>query len=149
MREHLLILALFTTAASGAEPQVFACPQAWPRDRECFRQQAIHFSTGSSLLRQEAKQQITEIANFLKAHPSAALAIEGHCDDRGSEEHNRWLGDRRARAMAKELVRMGVPPDRIDTISFGKDRPVDPEHSAKARQKNRRAEFVLLTPPKP
>jgi peptidoglycan-associated lipoprotein len=147
MREHLLILALFATAATAAEPQVVVCP-AWPRDRECFREQTIYFSTGSSLLRKEAKQQITEVANFLKAHLSAAVAIEGHCDDRGSEEHNRWLGDRRARAVATELVHAGLAADRIDTISFGKDRPVDSEHDAKARQKNRRAEFVLLTPPK-
>src|SRR2546423_13818708 len=83
MREHLLILALFTTAASAAEPQVYACPPAWPRDRECFRQQTIYFNTGRSLLRKEAKQHITEVADFLKAHPSAALAIEGHCDERG------------------------------------------------------------------
>jgi peptidoglycan-associated lipoprotein len=149
MREHLLILELFTTAASAAEPQVYACPPTWPQDRECFRQQTIYFNTGSFLLRKEAKQHITEVADFLKARPSAALAIEGHCDDRGSEEHNRWLGDRRARAIAKELVRVGVAADRVDTISFGKDRPVDSEHDAKARQKNRRAEFVLLTRPRP
>ena len=94
-------------------------------------------------------QHITKVADFLKANPSAALLIEGHCDDRGSEEHNRWLGDRRARAVAKELVRLGVAEDRIDTVTYGKDRPLASEHSAQARQKNRRAEFILLTPPKP
>jgi peptidoglycan-associated lipoprotein len=121
----------------------------WPRDWECFRQQTIHFNTGTSLLRKEDIQHITKVADFLKANPSVALLIEGHCDDRGSEEHNRWLGDRRARAVAKELVRVGVAEDRIDTVTYGKDRPVVSEHSADARQKNRRAEFVLLTPPKP
>ncbi len=144
MREYLLIftvLALVGYAADAAEVY-----PAWPRDSECFKQQTIYFRPGSSVLSTEAKQKIAEVANFLKAHPSTALAIEGHCDDRGSEEHNRWLGDRRARAAAKELVRSGIAPGRIDTISFGEDRPADTGHDAKARKKNRRAEFILLRP---
>ena len=149
MRELLLILVLLTTAASAAELEGTACRPPWPRDRECFKQQTIYFNTGSSVLRTEDIQNIAKVADFLKANPNAALLIEGHCDDRGSEEHNRWLGDRRARAVAKELVRVGVAEDRIDTVTYGKDRPVASEHSAGARQKNRRVEFILQTPPKP
>jgi peptidoglycan-associated lipoprotein len=147
MREYLLIFTLLTLGGYAAEaPDV---DPAWPRDRDCFKLQTIYFRPGSSLLSTEAKQKIAEVANFLKAHPSTALAIEGHCDDRGSEEHNRWLGDRRARAAAKELVGCGIAPDCVDTISFGEDRPADTGHDAKARMKNRRAEFVLLRPPVP
>ncbi len=147
MREYLLMFTLLSLAAYAAEPPVI--DPAWLRDRECFKQQTIYFRPGSSLLSTDAKQKIAEVASFLKAHSSTALAIEAHCDDRGSEEHNRWLGDRRARAVAKELVRSGIAPDRIDTISFGEDRPADAGHDAKARKKNRRAEVVLLRPPVP
>jgi peptidoglycan-associated lipoprotein len=148
MRE-LLIIALFAITASAAElPEVVSCP-GWSQHRDCFRHDTIYFGSGSSLLRQDSKHQIAEVASFLKSHPSAALLVEGYCDDRGSEEHNHWLGDRRARSAAKHLVRMGIAAQRIDSISFGEDKPVDSRHSAKARQKNRRVEFVLLTPPKP
>ena len=120
---------------------------AWQRDRHCFGEQTVYFQPGSSVVNLEAKRQIAEVASYLKNHPSTAVTIEGHCDDRGSEEHNRALGERRARAVGKELARLGVPTERIDTISFGKDRLADPGHDAKAHQKNRHAEFVLLTPP--
>jgi len=120
----------------------------WQEDRQCFREQIVFFRTGSSLLNAEAQQHIAEVANYLKAHPSAAVRIDGHCDDRGSQLHNRSLGDRRARAVCKELVRLGVAVDHTDTVSYGKESPAATGHDAKARQMNRRAEFVLLPPPK-
>jgi peptidoglycan-associated lipoprotein len=76
------------------------------------------------------------------------MLIEGHCDHRGTLEHNRALGERRALALRQELIRLGVAPNRVDTVSYGEDRPTDPGHHAEARRKNRRAEFVSLTPPK-
>jgi peptidoglycan-associated lipoprotein len=96
----------------------------------------------------EAKRKVAEVAKYLKANPSTAVLIEGHCDDRGTEEHNRWLGERRAQALRKELIRAGVDPDWVDTVSYGKERPVAPGYDAGARRKNRCGEFVLLTPPK-
>ena len=147
MREQLLILLFVALTGYGAEaPPV--CP-AWLMDRECFRGQTVYFLSGSSVVKAKATQQIVQVASYLKAHPSTAIKIEGYCDNRGSEEHHRWLGDRRARAVAKELIRLGVTSDRIDTVSYGEDRPADPGHDTKARQKNRRAEFVLLNPPIP
>lgn len=147
MRKHLLILIFVALTGYGEEAPPF-CP-AWPMDRECFRDLTVYFQSGSSVVKAKATQKIVLVANYLKTHPSAAITIEGYCDDRGSEEHNRWLGDRRAQAVAKELIRLGVASDRIDIISYGKDRPTDPGHDAKARQKNRRAELVLLNPPMP
>ena len=146
MRE-LVCIAFLATAASAAEQQFYVCGPAWSRDRDCFRQQTIYFSADSAGLRDETKQAITEVAKFLKAHPSLVVQIEGHSDDRGSEEHNRWLGDRRAHAVAEELVRVGIAEDRIDTMSYGTNHPAIPAHDAGARKRNRRAEFVLLTPP--
>jgi outer membrane protein OmpA-like peptidoglycan-associated protein len=145
MRRHTAICLLLLLGS--CPPSRGGCV-AWSRDTQYFKQQTIYFETHSSLAHKDAKRQIAEVANFLKSHTSAAVQIAGHCDDRGSEEHNRWLGERRAQAVAKELAHAGVAGDRIDTISYGKDRPVESGHSRSARQKNRRVEFVLLTPPK-
>ena len=75
------------------------------------------------------------------------MKIEGHCDERGTEEYNRALGERRALALREELARLGIDPGRVDTISYGKDRPVDTGRDESAHRKNRRGEFVVLTPP--
>jgi len=83
MREYLHIFTLLALAGSGAEPPVV--DPAWPRDRECFKQQTIYFRLGSSHLSPEAKQRLAAVANLLRSQPSNALSIEGHCDDRGSE----------------------------------------------------------------
>ena len=79
--------------------------------------------------------------------PYDALLIEGHCDERGTEEYNRALGERRALSVREFLVTLGVAPDRVETVSFGEDRPADPGHSSAAWDKNRRGEIVLLSPP--
>ena len=72
--------------------------------------------------------------------------IEGHCDERGTEEYNLGLGDKRANAARDFLVSLGVPADRIQTISYGEERPFDPGHAEEAWAKNRRAHFVLAKP---
>ncbi|HTV76093.1 MAG TPA: OmpA family protein, partial [Candidatus Baltobacteraceae bacterium] len=82
----------------------------------------------------------------LKSDPNAKLLIEGHCDERGTEEYNRSLGERRALALREELARNEIDAGRIRTISYGKDKPVDPGHDESAWSKNRRDDFVLLHP---
>jgi peptidoglycan-associated lipoprotein len=82
----------------------------------------------------------------LKANPAAKLRIEGNCDERGTEEYNRALGDHRALAAREALAKDGIDPERIQTQSFGKDKPADTGHDESAWAKNRRDEFVLLTP---
>ena len=77
-----------------------------------------------------------------------AVRVEGNCDERGTEEYNRALGERRALALREELVRLGVDPSRVDTVSYGEDKPVDPGHDESAWRKNRRGDFILLSPPK-
>ena len=86
------------------------------------------------------------VAAALKSDSSAKLLIEGGCDERGTEEYNRSLGERRALAAREALANDGVDPSRIRTISYGKDKPADPGHDEAAWAKNRRAEFVLLHP---
>ena len=75
--------------------------------------------------------------------------MDGHCDERGTEEYNRSLGERRALAVREHLIRLGIAPERVRTLSWGEDRPVDTGHNEEAWQKNRRAEFILLKPKQP
>jgi peptidoglycan-associated lipoprotein len=76
-----------------------------------------------------------------------ALRIEGHCDERGTEEYNRSLGDRRALSIREKLVQLGLDPEMLPTISFGEEKPVDPGHNEAAWSRNRRGELILLSPP--
>ena len=121
--------------------------QGWPRNEEIFKSDTVHFAFDSSVIRAGEKSKIAAVAEHLKANPNDAVEIQGHCDERGTEEYNRALGERRALAVREELIRLGIEPGRLDTISYGKDRPEDPGHDESAWAKNRRGVFILLTPP--
>jgi peptidoglycan-associated lipoprotein len=101
------------------------------------------FDYDKSELRDDARQAMTRNAELLKrifaADRSFTVAIEGHCDERGSAEYNLGLGDRRATAAKEYLVQLGVPADRLTTISYGKDRPVCTDENEACYQRNRRA----------
>jgi peptidoglycan-associated lipoprotein len=120
----------------------------WPRDREIFKSDTVYFDFDSSAVKSGEKSKISAVADYLKANTQDAVEIEGHCDERGTEEYNRSLGERRALALREQLVTLGVDATRVDTISFGKDRPADPGHNKAAWEKNRRGEFILETHPK-
>jgi peptidoglycan-associated lipoprotein len=105
-----------------------------------------HFAYDSAAVRKSEKPNIDAVASALRGDSSAKLLIEGNCDERGTEEYNRSLGERRAQALRQALARAGVDPMRIRTISYGKDKPVDPDHNEAAWSKNRRGDFVLLHP---
>src|SRR5438132_109489 len=81
-------------------------------------------------------------ADFLKSNPNFKVTIEGHCDERGSTEYNLGLGDRRASAVKQYLVSLGVPADRLSTVSFGKEKPFCMESTEACWQQNRRGHFV-------
>ena len=80
---------------------------------------------------------------MLKRNPSWVVTIEGHCDERGTAEYNLALGERRANAARAYLVSLGIPADRLRTISYGKEFPFDPGHDEAAWARNRRAHFVV------
>ncbi len=105
--------------------------------------QDAYFDYDKSELREDARQAMQRDAELLKrifaADPSFTVAIEGHCDERGSAEYNLGLGDRRATAAKEFLVQLGVPADRLTTISYGKDRQVCTEENESCYQRNRRA----------
>jgi peptidoglycan-associated lipoprotein len=107
----------------------------------------VHFDYDSYAIRSGEKANISAVADYMKGAPAnVALLIEGHCDERGTEEYNRSLGERRALALREALIASGASGARITTRSFGKDRKVDTGDSAAAHAKNRRGEFVVLTP---
>ncbi len=120
----------------------------WPRDAKIFEADTVHFAYDSTVIKEEDKSKVAAVADYLKAHTETALEIDGHADERGTEEYNRALGERRALALREELARLGVDATRIDTTSYGKDKPVDTGHTEAAHKKNRRGEFLLETPPK-
>jgi len=107
--------------------------------------QDAYFDYDKSEIRSDAQASLTQDATALKAiladFPSASIVLEGHCDERGSAEYNLGLGDRRASSAKDFLTQLGVPADRLKTISYGKERPVCTESSEACWQKNRRVHF--------
>ena len=101
----------------------------------------IHFDFDQYVLTYDAKQILGKNANLLKAAPSVKVQIEGHCDERGSDEYNLALGEKRAIAAKNYLTSLGVAASRLSVISYGEEMPLDPAHTEAAWAKNRRAEF--------
>ncbi|HLH52527.1 MAG TPA: OmpA family protein [Verrucomicrobiae bacterium] len=120
----------------------------WPRDHEIFKQDIVHFDFDSSTVKPSEISKVSAVADYLKNNQMTAVEVEGHCDERGTEEYNRSLGERRALALREKLIGLGIDPSRVDTVSYGKDRPADPGHDEAAWKQNRRGEFALETPPK-
>jgi peptidoglycan-associated lipoprotein len=112
-------------------------------DEDLFNQNVkdAYFDYDKSDIRPDAQATLTANADFLKAHPGIRFTVEGHCDERGSEEYNLGLGDRRANAVKNFLANLGVSADRIGTISYGKSRPTCTESDEGCWQQNRRGHF--------
>jgi len=102
------------------------------------------FGYDEAALSNDAQSSLTMSASWLKSNPTYGLLVEGHCDERGTEQYNLALGDRRASIVKDYLVTLGVDGGRIRTVSYGEERPFDPGHSESAWQKNRRAHLVLV-----
>lgn len=115
-------------------------------DRGQFGANTVLFDFDSAVIKSSEKGKVTAVADYLRSTPSAAIEVEGHCDERGTEEYNRSLGDRRALAVREEIALQGIDPRRVFTISFGEDKPAVDGHNESAWSRNRRAEIVLLTP---
>jgi peptidoglycan-associated lipoprotein len=116
------------------------------QDHDALAAYTIHFKYDSAVIQDDEKASLQSVASALQSDPSAKLMIEGNCDERGTEEYNRSLGERRALAAREALAALGVDPMRVRTISYGKDKPADPGHDEAAWAKNRRDDFVLLHP---
>jgi peptidoglycan-associated lipoprotein len=103
----------------------------------------VLFDYDSARIRPSEEPKLQTVAAYLKSNPGK-LVIEGHCDERGTAEYNRALGERRALAAREELGKLGADASRITTISYGSERPADPGHDESAWSKNRRCEFAVV-----
>ena len=101
------------------------------------------FGLDSAELDDQGRAVVAANAELLKKFPTWSVLIEGHCDERGTPEYNLALGERRAVAVKTYLTSLGVSPDRLRTVSYGKEFPFDPGHDDTAWSKNRRAHFVI------
>ncbi|MDR3581279.1 MAG: peptidoglycan-associated lipoprotein Pal [Oryzomonas sp.] len=124
-----------------------AATNAAPQSKEQLTSalEKIYFAFDSFGLSDDARKTLTENAGYLRKSVAAKLRIEGNCDERGSAEYNIALGEKRAEAAEKYLVTMGIPADRLATVSYGKEKPADPGHDESAWAKNRRDDFTILT----
>lgn len=103
--------------------------------------EAIHFDYDSAVVRQADRAGLEEIAKWCKENPDKKIMVGGHCDERGTLEYNRALGQRRAAAARDYLVRLGASAKQVGTVSYGEEKPADPAHNDEAWAKNRRDEF--------
>jgi peptidoglycan-associated lipoprotein len=107
--------------------------------------QPVFYGLDSFEVDQVGQQALNTNAGILKKYPTWVITIEGHCDERGTAEYNLALGEKRALAAKTYLVSLGVPADRLRTVSYGKEFPFDPGHDESAWSKNRRAHFVVTS----
>jgi peptidoglycan-associated lipoprotein len=134
-REKELEKSLVAKKTPGIEGEVF----------ESSLLKDIHFDFDKYDIRPGDAEILKENAALLTKYPKIKIQIEGHCDERGTVEYNLALGERRANSAKKYLISLGIAADRISTISYGKERPLDPGHNEETWAKNRRAHPVILS----
>lgn len=105
----------------------------------------VFFDFDSYLLTPSARDTLVKNAAAMKGKSDVTVRIEGHCDERGSDEYNLALGEKRGRAAMQYLVTTGIPVGRLSVVSYGKEKPADPGHDDAAWAKNRRDEFVVIS----
>ncbi len=106
--------------------------------------QDVYFDYDRYDIRDDARAVIKSLADILSKSQNIKVVIEGNCDDRGTNEYNLGLGDKRAHAVKQYLMSLGIPSKRIETVSYGEEKPVCKESNEACWSKNRRASFVLL-----
>ena len=109
--------------------------------KRAFEEEEIHFDFDKYVLTPKAMMILDEKASYLREHPEMRVLIEGHCDERGTNEYNLALGDRRANSAKNYLVKSGVMESRITTISYGEEQPLCTEHTESCWWRNRRDHF--------
>jgi len=121
-------------------------PTNMTADLESLAANTVHFAYDSAVVKTSEQANLQAVATFLSSNPADKLMIEGNCDERGTEEYNRSLGERRALALREALNKLNVDAQRVRTISYGKDKPADTGHDEAAFAKNRRGDFVVYIP---
>ena len=130
-------------AAGGEDLQAAAAKRAAEQAMNQFLNEHIYFAFDSAALSAMAQDTLKRKAAWLRDNAGVAVTIEGHCDERGTNEYNLALGERRADSARAYLVDLGISASRLSTISYGEERPLDPGHDEEAWAKNRRGQFQL------
>lgn len=133
-----------TARVTVAAPAPVETPAHEPSADELFLREVrdAYFDLDKADIRTDARDALKKTADFLRNYPTLKVTIEGHCDERGSTEYNLGLGDRRASAVKQYLVSLGIAADRLNTVSYGKEKPFCMETSEACYQQNRRGHFV-------
>jgi len=132
-----------STAGSGETAPPVTAATASVQDQLKSVGDRIFFAFDKSDITAESQATLQKQAQLLSANPSVSVTIEGHCDERGTREYNLALGERRANATKQALIALGVSASRLNTISYGKERPAVPGHDESAWAQNRRAVTVV------
>mgnify|MGYP000318421038 CR=1 FL=1 len=104
----------------------------------------VLFDYDSFKIKQSEVSKIDAVASYMSQNKEVVCILEGHCDERGSNEYNMSLGEQRAQSVRQQLIGLGISSDRLQTRSYGEEKPIDPGHNEAAWQKNRRVEFALF-----
>ena len=131
------------STTGGEDLDTDAAKRAAEQEMNQFLNEHIYFSFDSAALSAMAQATLKQKAAWLKANASAMVTIEGHCDERGTNEYNLALGERRAESARAYLVDLGISSSRLSTISYGEERPLDNRSNEEAWAKNRRGQFKI------
>ena len=110
---------------------------------EVVMQENIYFEFDKSILSEAARESLVKNGEWLRYNPDVAITIEGHCDERGTNDYNLALGDRRAESVKAFLIDLGIDASRLATITYGEERPAESGHGEAFWAKNRRAYFLI------
>jgi peptidoglycan-associated lipoprotein len=139
-----------TDLVSTSEPEVQKAPDRSAEEapaRETakpkFVNENIYFAFDSSALSEQAREILNSTADYLRTNPNITMTVEGHCDDRGTDAYNIALGKRRAESVKNFLVDLGIGTNRLNTVSYGEERPIAMGHNEASWAKNRVAQFVI------
>ena len=130
-------------APEYVEPTPVAPPM--PTGEVINFEQPIHFDFDQYNIRPDAAAELQAKAQYMQERSATNVQIQGHCDNRGTEAYNLALGDRRAHSTKKYMMDMGVGSDRMSTVSYGEEMPLDPSDSESAWALNRRAQFIITS----
>jgi peptidoglycan-associated lipoprotein len=142
--EHVSELMVVQSAASGSRAYMGTTENSAGR-MESTELNDVFFGYDRWLLSEAAQQRLSANAEWLKANVKRRVVIEGHCDERGTQDYNLVLGEKRAKAVRDYLGLLGIEPSRVTVVSYGKERPFCAEHTEQCYQQNRRGHIVVRT----
>jgi peptidoglycan-associated lipoprotein len=128
------------------DPRQFIKDGNYDIDSAALAAHIVHFDYDSSVIKSSEQGNVEAVASYLKANANVGLRIDGHCDERGTEDYNNSLGERRALALRDAVLGLGVEADRVITQTFGENKPVSVGQDESAYRQNRRGEFMVLNP---